>query len=212
MLRDDAVSRVKRRLLFRTNLDSAIVEAMQDAQQRLESEAILPWFLMSEVSSINTVSGEERVPLPVDFLRERDEDGLWYFNSAATDDSDVWLELAKDDLDDLRRAYPGEGAPKGYALMGDYLRLFPTPDAAYTLKMSYYKTDTILSSNIENDWLKYRPWLLIAEAGMDIALSIGQGDVAQTLQVMADQQRSALIVENTSREEAGRSRVKGGLN
>lgn len=214
MLRDDAVNRIKRRLLNRTGsgLDTSIVESLQDAQERLEQEEMLPWFLISEVSSILTTSNEERIPLPSDFLREIDEDSLWYYDASATNEDDQWTALAKDDTEALRKAYPGSGSPKGYSLIGDYFRIFPTPDAAYTLRMIYYEKATALTANIENDWLKHAAWWLIGEAGADIALSIGMSEAAQRFTEQAATSKRRVIIDTIAREESSRSRVKGGAN
>lgn len=213
MLRDDAVARIKRRLLYRSGstIDADIVNALQDAQVRLEGRPFLPWFLVSEVSSILTTSGEERIPLPTGFIREIEQDALWYYNSAAATD-EQWTPLMKDDLDALRSAYPGVGAPKAYALLDDYFRIFPTPDAAYTLKMIFYKEDTVLDTNVENGWLLHAPWLMIGEAGADIAASLGMEKAEMRFDKQAADAVRDLFIETTAREEAGRSRVKGGYN
>lgn len=212
MLRDTAVERIKRRLIHRegSTLDSEIVDALQDAQGRLEDDGFLPWFLQTEVSSILTTADDERLIIPSDFIREVDEDALWYYNGSAESASDVWTPLPKDDIDNLRGAYPGEGPPEGYALDGNYFRLFPTPDDAYTIKMIYFAHDTVLSTNIENKWLKYAPRWLMSEAGADIAYSIGMDKAGERFEQQAEVARKKLFVETTAREEAGRRRSRGG--
>ena len=68
-------------------------------------------------------ANEERVGLPSNFLREYEEDALWLFDSTATDASDEWKELIKDDLSVLRNAHPGTGDPVRYSLTGLFLGL-----------------------------------------------------------------------------------------
>lgn len=169
MNRSAAVARVQRTLGFRTDRANDIIELLQDAQATHEQGVVLPWFLISETSSIETIAGEERVTVPGDFLRGYDDDALWYYNGGATLDEDKWIELEKTDMEYLRTNLPGTGAPRGYSLTGDYLRIFPTPDSNYTLKFIYYREAAKLTSDIENDWLKHYPYVLIGHAGRNLA-------------------------------------------
>src|SRR5262249_7891893 len=137
--------------------------------------SFLPWFLETEVSSILTTINEERVPLPTDFLGEVEQDALWYYNpTAATSSPPVnpWIQLRKDDLDFLRGDQVGSGPPQMYAFQGKYFRIFPLPDMTYTLKMIYYAQDAVISLTTENKWLKNIPWLLIGDAGSQLAISL----------------------------------------
>lgn len=212
MIRDAAVSRVKRGLGFSTNRDAVIVEALQDAQQTLEQLDDLPWFLKTEVSTISTVSGEERVPIPSDFLRENEDDAMYYFNASAVEDVDKWVELVKDDADLLRKVLSGTGSPEAYALSGEYFRIFPTPDDVYPLRMIYFQQDTLLTTNIENLWLKHFPLLLVGEAGADIAQSLHDQGATQRFQLLAAQQRVFLFKANQARQHENRRYVMGGNN
>ena len=166
MLRDAAVTRMRRKLAFNNSLDATVlVDALQDAQLSLEKEPELPFFLRTEYTSIQTIIGEERVPVPTvkGFLMIVEDSALWRFDS--TEDK-KWKEIAKHDLDALRRRYAAsdDGEPLGYALDNLYFRLFPTPDKVYTLKMIYYGKDALLTTNIENKWLEHFPFLLISLA------------------------------------------------
>jgi hypothetical protein len=210
MDRDTAVSRVQINLAFRSDKETEIIAALQDAQVELETGAILPWFLRSEVSSISTVSGEERVKLPSDFIREWDDDPLWYFNGDAAEASDRWVPLAKDDMETLRASFPGEGAPKAYQLDPKYFRIFPTPDAAYTLKMIYSKHDEVLSSNVENLWLKHFPWLLIGKAGTAIASALRDKDAIKFFDAKAAQNTRLMIRDTEARRHESRRYIMGG--
>jgi hypothetical protein len=211
MDRDTAVSRVQRQLGFRTDLNEQIVDAMQDAQVQLEAEETLPWFLQSEISSISTVVGEERVKLPSDFIREWEDDPLWYFNSSAEEDEDVWNELDKGtDLGVLRRTYSGEGPPQAYHLTADYFRVFPTPDEIYTLKMTYYKNALVLDTNIENVWLKYFPWLLIGKAGVSLASSLRDKNALTVFAALELTNHTAMVHDTEARRHANKRYIMGG--
>ena len=160
MTRDEAVTRMRRDLAFNNSLNAVtLVDALKDAQISLENEPELPFFLRTEVSSILTVAGEERVQLPTDFLTIVEDDALWLFDSTA---DKKWTELPKHDLDALRRKFASsdDAKPQAYALDNLYFRMFPTPDAIYTLKMIYIAKASILDTNIQNAWLKHFPLLL----------------------------------------------------
>lgn len=170
MKRDDAVAIIKGRCSNRKgeDLDPQIVAEMQVQQIELETALVLPWFLLSEIATANTIAHEERLELPDLFIREPEEEtALWYYKASDTDNPRK--ALTKDAYDKLVQQFPGEGEPKAYALVGPYFRLKPTPDKAYPIQMIYYKKDLPLTNNIENAWLKNAPDLLIAKTGCVIA-------------------------------------------
>ncbi len=212
MFRDVARARIQQTLGFRGDKEAEIIAALQDAQVMLERGAELPWFLLSEVASITTSDGEERVPLPTDFLREWEDDPLWYFTAGTGGDADTWTELAKDDLALLRSKYPGEGAPIAYALDVKYFRIFPTPDATYTLKIMYFKTDAVLTTNIENQWLTYFPYLVMGEAGQLLASGLRDANAIAVFQDWTAKGNARMIIENEARMHASHGYVMGGQN
>lgn len=165
MTRDEGVALIKQQLQARANSDSSIVSYMQLAQTTLESSPTKPWFLVSEDTFTTTSDGEERVALPTDFLCEVEEATFKYRPDDWPDEEEV--DLIKDDYDVLRVNFREEddGPPQAYALLGQYFRVFPLPDAAYQVRLIYYKQDTVLTTNVENNWLKYAPLLLLGSAG-----------------------------------------------
>lgn len=211
MTRDEAVSRIRNYLGFNTRLDSnVIIDALKDAQEQLEHAAELPWFLLTEVSSIPTVAGESRTELPSDFLREYEEEALYRYDSSTGE----WVVIEKRDIDTLRTSYvdisDGWGVPKFYALDNRYFRLYPIPDDAYTLKLVYYAKDTALDSNIENDWLKHAPLLLIGTAGVLVASMLRDDRAVKTFTDMATMAFSQLQSDSVAREVANRRYIMGG--
>lgn len=176
MTRDEAVNEIQTQLAFRTTLASTIIGHLKQAQSELELAPTLPWFLLSEDSYKDTVSGEQRVPVPMDFLDETDEAVLRYVPTTPSTETPE-RDLIKDDYDELRKFYMDTttgimkiGPPEAYALLGDYFRIFPTPDDTYRLRMIYYAADDLLDTNIENQWLKYVPLLLMGKAGKKISM------------------------------------------
>lgn len=212
MTRDEAITRMRRYLGFNTRLDSAvIVDALKDAQVELESRPELPWFLITEVASISTTAGEQRVAVPSDFIREYEREALYLYNK---DDDKEYAILEKRDADDLRKEYSEEeddrDEPKFYALDGKYFRLFPIPDDIYTLKLIYYAEDTKLDNNVENEWLKHAPYLMIGLAGMFIARMTRDQNARETFQEMAQLSSGQLDREMEAREAANRRYIMGG--
>ncbi len=210
MMRSEAIAAIQRRLAYHTGLSTTIIDELKYAQTELEGLPELPFFLRTEVSEIDTTATEERVPVPTDFIRElEDEDCLYYFNAAAAEATDVWTPLAKEELRFLRAEYPGEGPPAAYYLGNEYFRIFPTPDAAYRLKMIYLAHDDVLDSDIENKWLKHRPSILIARAGLHIAQNSRDSAASAYFAGLYAEQLKDMTNEEIARQEAGRTRSMG---
>lgn len=173
MTRDEAVSRIQRRLGFRgaTFKTDDIIDEMIMAQEELEEELIKspPWFLLTEMAEAATTANEERIPLPTNFIAEYEHGFLYRYDAALTD---PWVELTKGFYGGLKAEHVTAGEPVSYAIVGTYFTLHPTPDAAYILKMRYYKRDTTLttgSEDEENQWLKWAGRVLMHKAGMNMA-------------------------------------------
>ncbi len=208
MTRDEAVTIIKGRLgrPSDTTIDTLILNEMKLAQTQAERDRILPWFLLTEISDASTTIDEQRLQVPTDFLREFGEGALWHFNDSG---NPVWSDMTKEELDYLRQRYStASGAPVSYALVGKYFRLFPTPDQVYTIKMLYYAQDEVLSTNIENQWLKEAPGILVSRTGAVIARYLNHPAlIAFNADLLTAQ--NELVVQETARDEANRSRSMG---
>ena len=178
MLRDQAVSRIQRRLGFRTASFKVqdIFDELQNAQDELEEEFLKspPWFLLTEMAEATTTASEERLPLPSNFAAEYEEGFVYVYDSTKTD---PWAELTKWFYGQLKAEYITEAQPVRYAIVGKDITLHPTPDAVYTIKMRYYKTDTDISldetdTTFTNDWLTYAGRVIMNRAGMNMAESM----------------------------------------
>lgn len=139
-------------------------------QSRLETGGFLPWFMLSgEVTVATTTASVREVTLPADFIREHDDSKLCRYDSTA---ESPYVPLLKDEYDYLLTEYgaAGTGAPVAYALLGQEYVLFPTPDAAYTLKQNYFQKKSVLSGSVlTNAWTDHADDLLIAELGIVMA-------------------------------------------
>ena len=215
MTRDEAVALIQQQMAFRTTLATEIVTNLQAAQVLLEQEPVKPWFLIAEDSYIRTEADEERVPVPDDFLEEVDEAVLRYVPDDLTEEAEV--DLVKDEYDVLRKNYADSdtgtistGPPEAYCLLGNYFRIFPTPDDDYLIRMIYYKQDDLLTSNIENGGLKYAPFLLLGRAGQMIETPVRDPTAHAEFVRWEAQGRAVLTNKAVAREMAGRSMQVGG--
>lgn len=210
MMRDDAVAMIKRICGYRKTGDSDIVEAMDLVQTQLERGPTYPWFLLSERAQILCSIGDERLPLPNDFLAEDEDDTLWL--EVTTDDPTSQVPLAKDEADLLRDKYRNaSGQPVAFAFSGDYFRLFPTPDAAYKIWMQYYQKATSLTTgNIENRWLRYAHMVIIGEAGFVYAAGLRDQNAMAVFTQMKQSARLVLETENEAKKHSNRRYQVGG--
>jgi len=213
MTRDEAVSIIQTQLAFRSDKAAEIIVALKGQQERMEHALELPFFLRSEVSDINTTVDEERLEVPSDFLREWDEDALWYFNSAAADAS-KWTRVVKEELELLRRNddFAGEGPPEAYALDHKYFRIFPTPDLAYPMKMIYYGQEAVLDTDIENGWLEHVPYLMIGKAGRQIASALHDKEALAQFAAWESEDQGILDGMNGVRDLENRKLQMGGAH
>jgi len=206
--RDEGVALIKQQLAFRQNRDAEIVSNLQLAQQMIEIGPTKPWFMYSERSSTTTTANEQRVLVPPSFIEEIDEEGLVYVDS----DGEAH-DLTKDEYDVLKRNFadsePGE--PEAYALMGEYFWIFPTPDDSYTIRMMHIERQVLLTSNVENNWLKWCPYLLLGTALKQIAMgplrdTVASGVADTWIAVGA----KLLATQNEARNLANRTLQMGG--
>lgn len=219
MNRTDIVALIKRRLgrvqstTYDDEIEAEITVAQETLERGIESPAgrygtFLPWFLITEQQSISTTAHEERLILPNGFLRENESAALWRFDSADTDAP--WKELAKDELDFLRNKFPEEGAPEAYVNLGDYFRLAPVPDAAYTIKIIIFGKDTELTATaLGNKWTANAPLLLAAEAGLAMANNL-RNNAANIFADMRTREIARLYTDTEARLHANRRYVMGG--
>jgi hypothetical protein len=81
--------------------------------------------------TVTTVSSTATYALPSDFQR--------LFNVTITDPAGQVIPLSAEPLNQLETQPVATGQPQQYVIEGNNLRLYPTPDAAYTVKLRYYR-------------------------------------------------------------------------
>jgi len=61
--------------------------------------------------------------------------------------------LSSDDMDQARSHYTASGKPRFFSVVGNQLRISPTPDGTYTAELTYFAKLTKLSDSVTNNWL-----------------------------------------------------------
>lgn len=221
MTTDEAIARIQRKLGYRTDKSDEILEELQDAQQRLErgipspqggGGTYLPFFLTTEAATALTISGDERLALPTDFVGEIENCLLYRYDPDADPDAQ-WQPLAKDDEAFLKAKYPLDGKPLAYYLSGSYFRFRPVPDDEYTIKLIYGGQDTTLTAGAgTNKWLTYAPWLLLGSAGMSLAQSLRDTTAFGFFQQQFVADNMAIFQQTIAREVTNDRPIMGGEN
>jgi hypothetical protein len=217
MTPNEAISLLKGQLgnWSSTNIDVAIINEMQAAQRRLERGAELPWFLWIDTDEAGTnltlSANTERVALPTNFLREDDDADISPVFKYDAGEDDVWTALIKKDYSKIKQENPGVGTLYYYDILGSNLYFRHVPDVDTTIRMLYYRKDTVITAGTtETLWLQYAPDLIIAEAGKVIAGQYLKDMAAmQAFAARSAEEQSILVIDNTARREAGYKRMMG---
>lgn len=216
MLRDDAAGIAQTLLGFRGDQVANFATMFQFVQNQLEMGPIRPWFLLQEDSLVRTAIGDERIEIPADFIAECDELPLRYRPDDYPTDDEV--QLRKDSYELLKKNFapstilPGvtQQIPQAYARVGYYFRIFPLPDANYAIRLIYYAKDTVLSSNIENKWLKWSPDILIGKAGKLLATGLRDAGAYGEFAKMEAAGMDRLLRENEEQKVVNTTPQMGG--
>ena len=196
-------------------IQTQVRDEFQTQQEELEHSELgtMPWFLENEYTNatFKTSSSSPLIAVPTGFLRELDEVRCALFYQDTTQ-SDQWVPIPKADYDELKTAFGSTvaGKPQGYCLLGVRYRVFPESDAEYNLKALIYMADTPLTTNVENNWLKYAAKVLVGKVGRVTATQlIRDVGAAAFFDEMYTQGLAGLLRDNVARQEAGRSREMG---
>lgn len=220
MIRDAAVDLLMKRLGNQNDAtlrDDIIAEMVQAQETVLEGDVFHPWFLVSEEASNSTAIGEERVPLPVDFIDLWDEIGLYRYDATL---SDPYIEMARDDWELIKKQLNYSDTPTHWDIGGSYLLMRPIPDAAYPLRFWYIAREPSLAGtygevgggNIENKWLYYASDWMLGEVGAVIAEQYLQmtDNRVNSFKNQAVRGRERTRILNVKMEEALKERIRGG--
>jgi len=192
-------------------LRAACLSEMKLAQEKLEQAPELPWFLEVEEATAETEPGEERLPVPTDFIREVED-----FNLSLVETDGSLVDLSRRTYDEAEVEIPRNSewsTPQIYSMRSNYIILRPTPDAVYFVRFpTYYGKQQVPqdSESSENEWFKTVPDLMIAMAGLQIAGKRLKDPDLVTL--FTNDQKSAedrLVRLITAKQEENRERNMG---
>lgn len=208
MLRDDAVIEIQERLKFRTDRSAEIIRRMQHVQRLLELGRTLPWFLVEEDAPLSLLAGTSDVNLPDEFIREYEYGrGMRYQPEAGA----TPVFVPKMNIDELRALWTEAepGFPQGYAIQTSVLKFLPVAAEGVTLRFDYYKKALVLTSNIENVWLKYAPDIIIGNAGASFAKTLDNKSAMAECTELASIAIQAVFNETIMRQTANRAFILG---
>lgn len=206
MLRSEAVEVIQQSLL-QVGADTApAILRLQQAQNIIEKSPVLPWFL-DATTTLTTVAGTKTITPPADFAMEIAEQPLYYIPSSGEPQ-----EVYKDSEEYLKKNLYTPGPPQGWIWRGSLIELYPTPDAAYTLELAYSKKDDVLSTDMENLWLRYAPYWLIGAAGYLLAPSWRDAAGANFFVAIGSQEKELILEQTLERRYQNRTIVMGGVN
>lgn len=198
MLRDLAVTRIADGLGFRTDLTDKIILRMQEAQRDLQNGKTLPWFLIEYFYQEDVDAGTATIPLPQSFLRLYEDHSPHY--TAAGDTTPTFLRAATSYRDMLAAYESDEEGPQAYIIENSVIRLHPAPSSNIELIYSFYFAPTVLTQNVENEWLEHAPEWLIGEAGIRMAQDLRDKDAVTIFTNMRNAARDAAYRETILRE------------
>jgi hypothetical protein len=209
--RSEAVVRINDGLGFKPSghsLEPKIILRLQEAQRDLEKGKTLPRFLLQEDQSTTLLKGQHSVVLPVGFIREADDNRLHFFNPS----SDIAQYLRPKRYSDAVIANLREQGPVGpsiYVIRNTTIDFITKADVDYILSWDYYKADAILTTDVENAWLREAPEWLIGEAGYRMAKDMRDGDGVQLFDGLRTQGRAAVFGDIIADEDAGGPLIMG---
>lgn len=205
----EAVAQVKLMLGFRKTLDATILTQLNIEQDKLETEASLPWFLRRNSTTIHTNPGSPFIDKPADFIREWDEDPLYFLYT--DQGNDYRVNLVKDSESYLTARYSGSLVPAGYAELGNQWKLIPTPSIDFRINYSYYAhAADIVADATTNPWLIHNPEVVIGRAGLIIATGLRDKVGMEVFGALAAAGTEKIISVTAAQDEAGARRVIGG--
>lgn len=210
MLRSAAVTRIARGLGFRTGLDTIIVDALQEAQRNLEGgDKTLPLFLLQEDATMTLSAGNHSIALPTGFLGIKDDERPHFVGTSS--DTPIFLtpKTYMNAVVGQIRTTDVERAPSIYVLRTGTIDFITTADTDYTFTWSYYKADDVLTTDIENGWLRESPDWLMGQAGLILAMDMRDKSSIELFSGMLQRGRSMTFAGIVAREDTESPRAMG---
>lgn len=222
MLGSEAIAQIQQGLGWRSDKSVEILAALRFAQlERERPGRTLPDFLIATDQTLSVLTGIPEVTLPTDFITERSfKEGNLRYKTSAT--ARTWW-LQKKDMEEADSFFFGTwtdvrdtdsvsnfdnlspGLPRAYILRDTTIRLYPTPDANYSLTWDFYKNADQIIAEEENVWLAKEPWTLIADAGLKLAMDLRDAKGIENFTGLRNEFSAAFYRNTIARRLNGRS-------
>lgn len=183
--------------LHRGDLTAQIATAITDAIDYYSREK---FYFLEGRATASTVNGEAFVAVPSD-MQSLDSLLITISGSKSPIERVNYIEI--DEMDS--GSYTG--SPSMWAYYADQIRLYPVPNAVYTITLSYHKKLSALSDNGSNAWTTDARNLIRHRAVWDIYLNyLKAEDMARFAKASELDEYGSLIGLDSRRGASGRLR------
>lgn len=110
---------------YRNYIQDKINQGQEYISAQLDSRVLM------EIQSITTTNGTSQYPLPTNFQR--------LYSVSIVDDVGQTLPLSAEVINQFDTEPPSSGQPTVYNIDRTFLRLSPTPNRAYTVRVRYFR-------------------------------------------------------------------------
>jgi len=129
--------------LNRSDLSATIPDFISLAEAQIERTLRTRQMIVRANASFDQQYGA----LPADFLEAKS------LKLTSTNPPTPLSFLTIDLLDEQSSSYTASGKPKFFGVVGNQLRILPTPDGTYTTELTYFAKLTKLSNSVTTNWL-----------------------------------------------------------
>jgi len=212
---NDLILRMKYRLSRQqdASIDARILAELIAAQETLEDGTTLPWFL--HVQASHTVAGAHdsfSLSNYPGFLRIAEDDfGLRVEDLTREDETLVRL-TRQDTYGQLLRYSSGEAdaatLPDSYCVLGTMVHVRKKQVVDRTYYLSYYREDTS-TPQVDGStlWTINVPDLIMAEAGINVARYLRDGEALQLFTALRGQKYAEMVRRNQALQDADENYV-----
>lgn len=159
--------------LHRTDLETMIPTFIQLAESKIANS--IKGRRSSTELDLSTVAAQDYVTLPTDYES---------LNSIRVSDTNALLKLVPDDsFYKYKEAGEAVGVPNIYTIENDKIKLYPTPDAEYTIRIVYNQSLPTVTASNPNNWVltKY-PYIYLYGALIEASVYIIDPEQVQFFQ------------------------------
>lgn len=197
----DLIAAVRRRTGLSSSdafaADADLIEIIAEVSNAISTERDWPWLETS--TTLTTAAGTQAYAMPADWVRTR--------TLAVSGSGPMDSTRSRQDLDGWFAASDSSGEPQFFVVSGDVLRLYPTPDRAYSVTHVYYRQETQLASGSDTPLIpSWAHGAIVYAAAAVLLRRVGEDARAEQAQRQADAWMRRLV--DNSRRTSGPVRVR----